>query len=218
MNIIYDTHPDYNDPFLDSTYWPSVSDSTLEGINNAAIPTYLLDWMDTMYIPSQLHGYCTRLYGESSFDSLQIIGDYVVVNLRESTARTITNVDTLTCNKIVIAALNLINVDGLQTIYGHNTISDYDYDHDGQIDFMNVLIRNINKQHADINPGSGYGNPLFYPLNIGGVSYYAKAGTRQCVGNGDFYANPTNIVTHEISHSLFGGNAFHTSGGNHRCG
>lgn len=38
--------------------------------------------MDTMYIP---HGTCTRLYGEASFDSLQIIGDFIVVNIREST-------------------------------------------------------------------------------------------------------------------------------------
>ena len=43
-----------------------------------------------------------------------------------------------------------------------------------------------------------------------------KKGTTQCVGNADIGKNPTSIVCHEISHKLFGGNEFHTSGGNHR--
>ncbi len=85
VNIIYDVHPECNDQFQNSQFWPSISDPALEGINNAAVPTYLLDWMDTVYVPGQLHGSCTRLYGESSFDSLQITGDFIVVNLREST-------------------------------------------------------------------------------------------------------------------------------------
>ena len=216
VNIIYDEHPDYNNSFTDSVYWPPVYNPSLEGVNNTAIPIYLLDWMDTMYVLGQTHGYCTRLYGESSFDSLQIIGDFVVVNLRESTARSVTTTDTLTCRKISQAALNLINVNGLQTIYGHNKISDYDNDQDGKIDYMNLLIRNINREHADINPGSGYGSPPSDSVKIEGVLLTAKNGTQQCVGDGNLYINPTNIVAHEISHSLFGTNNFHTSGGNHR--
>ena len=216
VNIIYDQHPEYNAPFSDTTYWAPISNPALEGVNNAAIPKYLLDWMDTVYVAGQTHGYCTRLYGESSFDSLQITGDFVVVNLRESTARSVTNVDTLTIDKIGRAAIRMINENGLQTLYGHNTLLDYDYNQDGKVDFMNLLVRNINKQHADINPGSGYGTPIGEKINIEGNYIYAKAGTRQCVGDGNFYVNPTNIVTHEISHSLFGSNAFHTSGGNHR--
>ena len=41
-------------------------------------------------------------------------------------------------------------------------------------------------------------------------------GTFQCVGVNNFANNPTSIVSHEFSHNLFGGNEFHTSGGNHR--
>ena len=215
VNIIYDIHPEYNESFSDTTYWPPVTNPALEGINNTAIPKYLLDWMDTVYIPGQTHGYCTRLYGESSFDSLQITGDFVVVNLRESTVCTRPWIR-LIVNNIGKKVMDLIKVDGLQTLYGHNEISDYDYDQDGKIDFLNLIIRNIKRPYADINPGSGLGTPLLDSLLIGGVNYIANAGTRQCVGDGNFYANPTNIITHEISHTLFGDNDFHTSGGNHR--
>lgn len=85
VNVIYDVHPEYNNQFSNPTFWPPVTDPSLEGINTAAIPNYLLDFMDTVYLPGQLHGTCTRLYGESSFDSLQITGDFVVVNIKEST-------------------------------------------------------------------------------------------------------------------------------------
>jgi len=217
VNIIYDIHPEYNDPFTDTIYWPPVTNPSLEGINNAAIPRYLMDWMDTAYVEGQTHGYCTRLYGESSFDSLQITGDFVVVNLCESTVCPQPWIS-FTANTIGKKVVNLINVNGLQTIYGHNKISDYDHDQDGKIDFLNLIIRNIKKPYSDINPGSGYGKPLQDAIVIDGVYYTAKAGTIQCVGDGNFYANPTNIVTHEISHTLFGDNDFHTSGGNHRGG
>lgn len=215
VNIIYDQHPEYDTSFTNTLFWPPVTDPSQEGVNNTAIPVYLLDWMDTLYVPSQLHGICTRLYGESSFDSLRIIGDFVVVNLRESTVL-VNNSNSFTCWGIERTAINLINVNGLQTIYGHNKISDYDYDQDGKIDYVNLLIRNIKKPYANINPGSGYGSPPSDSIKIGGNNYSVKAGTIQCVGDGKFYANPTNIVTHEISHSLFGSNDFHTSGGNHR--
>lgn len=215
VNIIYDLHPEYNESFSDDTYWPPVMNPDLEGVNNTALPKYLLDWMDTVYIAGRTHGYCTRLYGESSFDSLQITSDFVVVNLRESTVCP-QPWTYFTLHYIGKAAVDLINEKGLQTIYGHNKISDYDYDQDGKIDFLNFLIRNVKKPFANINPGSGYGSPITFPLFIDGAFYTANAGTRQCVGDGPFYANPTNIVTHEISHLLFGDNDFHTSGGNHR--
>ncbi|MBR0304608.1 MAG: T9SS type A sorting domain-containing protein [Bacteroidales bacterium] len=80
---------------------------------------------------------------------------------------------------------------------------------------MNIYIRNITRDYGGNNPGSGYVGATVNIL-INGIFHYAKTGTTQCVGDGDFYANPTSIVAHEISHSLFGGNNFHASGGNHR--
>ena len=190
VNIIYDVHPDtnniFNNPHL---YWPTITDPNLEGINTAAIPTYLLDWMDTVYNPGQLHGTCTRLYGESSFDSLQITGDFVVVNLKESTVLSHGDFDSKTIRDV---AIDMLEQSSAFTLFGHYGLSDFYA--------RSVLIRNITKSYGGLNPGSGSGGRF----------------TLQCVGDGDFYANPTNIVTHEISHGLFGSNNFHTSGGNHR--
>ncbi|MDY6326163.1 MAG: hypothetical protein SPL47_02475, partial [Bacteroidales bacterium] len=189
VNIIYDVHPECNDRFQNEQYWPPVSDPALEGINNAAIPTYLLDWMDTVYVPGQLHGSCTRLYGESSFDSLQITGDFIVVNLKEST---VLGHGVFRDYNIKSVAMEMISANAALTLFGQKRADDFNA--------TNVLIRNITRAYGGINPGSGSGG----------------RNTLQCVGDGNFAENPTNIVTHEISHGLFGYNNFHTSGGNHR--
>ena len=195
INIIYDVHSEYNDLFPGTTYWPSVNDPSMEGINNTAIPTYLLDWMDTVYVPGQLHGTCTRLYGESSFDTLQITGDFMVVNLKESTVLGYGAFDFYNMN---IPTLNSIIQDLLEqhpalSLFTQKPFSDFRY--------KNYLIRNITKAYGELNPGTG--------INKNG-------NTVQCVGDGDISTNPTNIIIHEISHSFFGNNSFHTSGGNHR--
>ena len=190
VNIIYDMHPNANNTFNNpNMYWPTITDPSLEGINTAAIPTYLLDWMDTVYVPGQLHGTCTRLYGESSFDSLQVTGDFVVVNLREST---VLNYGAFDRYRIRDAAINMLSQSSAFTLFGHLGFSDFNA--------QNVLIRNITRNYGGMDPGSGLGG----------------RNTLQCVGDWDLSNNPTSIVTHEISHGLFGDNDFHTSGGNHR--
>ena len=190
VNIIYDVHSDTNNNFNNShSYWPTITNPNWEGINTGAIPTYLLDWMDTAYVSGQLHGTCTRLYGESSFDSLQITGDFVVVNLKESTVLSHGDFDSETIRDV---AIGMLEQSSAFTLFGHYGLSDF-YS-------RNVLIRNITKEYGGLNPGSGSGGRY----------------TLQCVGDGDFFANPTCIVIHEVAHSLFGSNDFHTSGGNHR--
>ena len=189
VNIIYDEHPECNEQFSNSTYWPPVVDTILEGINTAAIPTYLLNWMDTVYVPGNLQGTCTRLYGESSFDSLQLTGDFVVVNLREKTVLRHGNFHYTVIQSVVLSMLG--QADSF-SIFKHLSLSDFNA--------RNFLIRNITQNYGGINPNCGYGG----------------RNTIQCVGDGKFFLNPTSIVTHEISHGLFGYNNFHTSGGNHR--
>ena len=213
VNIIYDVHPDTNNQFNTFTYWPTVTDTLLEGVNIAStLPTYLLDWMDTVYVPGQLHGTCTRLYGESSFDSLQITGDFVVVNVRESS---VLKTGSFSTDSILSVVSSLINISGLHTLYGHDNLLWYDQNNDGKIDYVNVLFRNISLAYGGINVGSGHGGANVRIL-IDGQFVKPQTGTSQCVGDGRFYVNPTNIVVHEISHNLFGFNNFHTSGGNHR--
>ena len=85
VNIIYDSHPDTNNIFNNTTFWGPVTDTTLEGVNvPGTIPTYLLSLFDTAYVIGNTNGCITRVFGESSFDTLQISGDNVVVNVRES--------------------------------------------------------------------------------------------------------------------------------------
>ena len=80
VNIIYDINPDRN--YVESSeFWPI---ATREGINNAPRPTYMLELLDTIYNPQNLRGTMTRIYGESSFDALQITGDFMVVNIKLS--------------------------------------------------------------------------------------------------------------------------------------
>ena len=214
VNIIYDVHPDTNNNFNNpDVYWPTITNPNLEGINTAAIPTYLLDWMDTVFISGQLHGTCTRLYGESSFDSLQIIGDFMVVNIKESTIWNLSGGFNQTL--IPRAVLAFISEVGFHTINNHDEIGYYDVNNNDSVDYVNMFIRNITKNYGNLAPGSGY-SPLAGEIKISGNLYSIETGTVQCVGVGNFCTNPTNIIVHEISHCLFGSNNFHTSGGNHR--
>ena len=209
VNIIYDIHPDTN-VYSNNEYWPEITDTLLEGVNNAAIPIYLLDWLDTAYISGQTHG-STRLYGESSFDTLQLTGDFIIVNIREST---ILKNDDFGRYGIPRAVFRYLNNYGFTTVYHHDILEDYDRDHDGDLDFVNILIRNISKEYGNLGPGCGYNRVVHDGISLSDKSLFHR--TVQCVGDGDFFSNPTNIVTHEISHELFGSNDFHTSGGNHR--
>lgn len=211
INVIYDVNSEKN-VFANEDYWPRVIDPALEGVNNTAIPNYLLDWMDLTYNPKRLHGTCTRLYGESSFDNLQITGDFIVVNVRESA---VLQKGFFSEANVVKVAFDMISRDGFRTVYGDDNIENYDANHDHRLDYVNVMIRNITRAYGGDNPGSGVSGCVG-TLLINGENYSCEAGTTQCVGDGDFFSNPSSIVIHEISHALFGGNNFHTSGGNHR--
>ena len=70
INVIYDVHPDTN-RLDDMGIWDEITDTLLEGVNTAEIPSYLSIMMDTHYVAGQTHG-LTRLLGEASFDSLQL--------------------------------------------------------------------------------------------------------------------------------------------------
>lgn len=211
INVIYDVHPDT--VYCPSTiYWPT---ATREGINNDAIPSYLLDFMDTAYNAQNLHGTLTRLYGESSFNSLQLTGDFVVVNVNESSV--LQRYHNFSYRYLFFIAVNFINdAGGLQTIYGHNTLTDYLRKGDTLIG-TNILIRNINRQYGGLSEGSGLTGHSGGPrILIDGTRCRFSNSTIQCIGSENIAINPSSIVVHEISHLFFGSNDFHTSGGNHR--
>lgn len=215
VNIIYDVNPGCDSAYSNGI-WPPAEHA---GINNESIPPYLLDFIDTSYNSRDLHGTITRLYGESSFDSLQIVGDFMVVNILESS---ILQMGGLNKNAIAKSAIKFINEQGgLNTIYCHNSIDYYDSDGDSTFSMIQFIIRNITKEYGGANAGSGWGANFLGnndSLLVGDKKYptNSSVGTMQCVGSNNFALNPTSIVVHEISHSLFGSNDFHTSGGNHR--
>ncbi|MCR5190950.1 MAG: hypothetical protein K6C07_06065, partial [Bacteroidales bacterium] len=219
INIIYDVHPDTNPCRKDTTVWKNAFH---ECINNEAIPSYLLDtsFMNTVYIPGRLTGCMTRVYGESSFDSLQIIGDFVVVNIKESRVTDTLNLS-FEYENIIKAALHYTNTHGgLQTLYGHNLGWHYGFSNPAITPFFQVFFRNITKKYGDLSGGQGLsGHFDLGTIKIGDTLYQLSGnGTIQGVGDANIGKNPTSIVCHEISHKLFGGNEFHTSGGNHRGG
>ncbi|MDR1345896.1 MAG: hypothetical protein LBK03_04250, partial [Bacteroidales bacterium] len=225
VNIIYDVHPVCAEPYAYDAHWPP---ALHEGVNNEAIPDNLLDFMDTAYIPGQLRGFITRSLGESSFDSLQLTGDFIIVNMRESRILAKQNLDTVpsnnmpdyddniafNCDRIYFrdAIVEVINQYGFSTIYGHNAIGDYDYLHNNTFYFTHLIYRNISRPYGGLDMGNGYPyNDLRDRRIKAGNAYYAMGSKGiTVVGMGSA------IITHEICHSLFGSNNFHTSGGNHR--
>ncbi len=214
VNIIYDVNPEREKPFARVSSWNTV---LLESLNQNP-PDYLLRLMDTVYNPNNLYGCITRLYGESSFDELQITGDFVVVNIKESRVLKMGNFNESNIERAAVAFIN--EQGGLQTMYGHNDISFYDVNGSGKIGFIQFFFRNITKEYGGDSAGNGYFSTSMLSgqkLLINGSYYpFSGIGTAQCVGTHDVSNNPTGIVQHEISHSFFGSNAFHTSGGNHR--
>jgi hypothetical protein len=250
INIIYDETP-HVDPIKNpNSTWPA---PTEKGIN-IDLPGYLNEFLDTKFFPDGAYGSMTRIYRESSFDRLVLLGDFMVVNVKQSDISKTNdrflghNSGSFSLHALVNAAINQINAaDGLKAIFGHNAISDYDnftpeasgvfkpMQPNGKIDFIQILTRNttyvdttfVNNrdtishrlQFGQLRSGQGWGN--FKPrieLKMNGAFFGYDLGTIQCVGDVNITDNPTNIVHHEFSHNLFGGNNFHASGGNHYTG
>ncbi len=253
INIIYDQTSNRNPIKNPNTIWPA---ATNEGINiSTDVPDYLTRFMDTVYLPDAGIGSMTRIYRESSFDKLILLGDFVIANIKQSNIPKLHDkyfgysMHTFDLGPVINEAIRLINdTGGLNTLYGHNQITDYDkftrtpagmakpMIPNNKIDFLQVLIRNTTykdttfvynndtiKNHrmswGRIRNGQGYGNPQSNEkILIGNETYLYDLGTVQCQGDSDISKNLNGIVIHEFSHNLFGGNTFHTSGGNHYSG
>ena len=220
VNVIYDVNPNYNANFPSTGAWPQAYN---EGVNSEAIPNYLLGFMDTIYT-FQNKGIITRQFGEASFDALQIIGDFVVVNVKESRVLSFPIVNNESCtntsfcySNIAKAAIQLINeTGGLQTLYGRNKIADYDYENKNQIYFAQTMIRNITREYGGLSGGTSGQHFGTQKIKIGNSVYSFNKGTTQDIGSGDRSLSIPSIVSHELAHYLLGNSDFHASGGNHR--
>ena len=213
INVIYDVNPQYN-TYPSNDLW---GEAYNEGVNNESIPPYLLDLLDTTFNPLNNKGKMTLLYQESSFDSLQITGDFVIVNIKES--RILNDSLPFKSRNIINAAIDLININGLQTIYGHNAFEDYYYSNamDSTLGGVNFYFRNITKNYGgyDMGQGSSGNSYNFNRIKIENKYYNFGYITSQCVGTSNIALSIKSITTHELSHALFGSNYSHTSGGNH---
>jgi len=225
LNIFVNIHYDQAallDPAINSNsnWWPATNH---QGINNQSIPTYLSDFMDVEYNPANVHGMLTRVFHESSFGSLVLLGDFMVVNINQSYITPNNPGSNFTQTTLINKVFSLINENGgLSTINGNNSLIDYDSDADGNIDMVQFLLRNVRNDSTanfgGVNSGSGnITNKRPYNLIINGqLTSQESVFSYQGVGTNRTYTlNPTGIVTHEFAHALFGGNTFHTSGGNH---
>ncbi len=230
VNIIYDQTPAANP-------YPNTGDAwgytTTEGINNNP-PNYLLDLFDVNNSPPY-NGCITRLYAESSFNQLIILSDFTVVNIKQSQITPNNPGGSFSRFILMDSVISYINQNGgLNSLYNHNSISDYDFCSlsskglvkplvpDNKIDLTNFLIRNATLAHGDVAPGNGYsyiGPSKMLKIGNGYYGYSTatnsdNAGTYQCVGSRNI-ANTKSVLEHEIAHYFLGGNEFHTSGGNH---
>ena len=230
VNIIYDqAHPDtirkYSSP---ATYWKPDTTFSI----NMNPPAYFTKIFDVKK-KERYDGLITKFYAESSFNQLHLLGDMMVVNIRQSQITPDKPASDFTLFNLMDAVAEQINRnEGVKTIYGYNDISDFDCSSfaglsndrpDGKIDMIHFLLRNtfirnniINYGSANPNSGySGQGVCPRIPLKIGNTYHGYNLGSYQCVGGGDISTIARGIWGHEIAHYFLGGNEFHTSGGNH---
>ena len=220
INIKYDIDPAL-DPLNNSTC-PRWGKATFEGVvppdSTNQFPDFLENMLDVTFNPDSLKGMQTKKFYESSFGELILLGDYVVVNVKHSSLVDINDtVFTFKADTLMKKAAQIINDSGgLNAVYGHNSVNDYNFNvaEPGFFDFVQVMIRNSTTGYGSYNyfhGTSGYGPRINILFNEG----YAKSQriTTQGVRCDNFNDNPVFIHYHELSHYLFGGNNFHTSGG-----
>jgi hypothetical protein len=210
VHIIYDTT--VSDPVSGNDIWPQ---SQTEGINvdTASWPVYINDFIDMEYLPGQTHGMLTRLFAESSFDSLIITGDCMVVNLKHSTISNGDKFDNIALFDTVVSFIN--QQGGLNTLNGNNSIANFSNIDSTRFDCVKFIVRNSKSDYGffGVGNGSAGSGDWIKLLTSEGKKFSAVSSTVQCIGNADISKNPTSVVVHEFSHLLFGGNSFHTSGG-----
>lgn len=232
VNVIYDQTPEM-DPYYNNPggAWP---EETVSGINNSdPLPEWLPDLFDTEYNENGItHGIFTRKFHEASLGNLYIIGDYVLINIRQSYITYGNSMDyhQFTLNDFVTKSIEFLqaNDGGLETIFHQHDYSEYDLNNDGYFDFVTMLIRNTCTKtiqigdesrtlvYGEINKGTGRGKSVFEPIifpdeNLLQIPWM----TIQCIGNEtDMIENPVSAIYHEAGHFFIGSNTMHSGGGN----
>lgn len=212
INIIYDQTP-YADPYpYNNGLW---NQAVTEGIN-LNLPTFLLDFMDVGLNPA-VNGTFTRKYHESSFGHLIVTGDFVVINIKQSTLTPTNPGGNFTSNELIAKSIELINNSGgLVAVYGSNNSEYFDRNNDGKFDLMQIITRN-NVVTSSYNYGGPYYN---WAGNYNGTIVFQNGSvlttsilTATRSNANQIAQNPNHLIIHEFAHHLLGSNEFHTSGG-----
>jgi hypothetical protein len=215
VNMIYDVQG-INDPIGNNAIWPQAQ---IEGINvdPSSWPSYINEYISVDYPDSGPLKTFTRLFVESSFNNLIVLGDYLVVNIKHST---ISGGGTFFPNQLINSVITLINSNGgLQTLHGHNSIMHYQsLPSIEKFYHVMMILRNTTKPYGGVGKGNGQAwgpsTGSIIDLYTADDDYFdTYTISYQCVGDQDISMNPTIMCTHEFSHFLFGSNNFHTSGG-----
>jgi hypothetical protein len=238
INIVYDQTPE-RDPYygVTNTDWRPGNPDKL----NDNLPAYLNKFLSVDYKGTKPEGLMSRLFYESSLGHFILLGDFMVVNVRQSEItpqKAGANFDFTEVIKTAVAKINQLG--GVKTVYGHDKLSDYDYFEkggagapkkmgpNGKIDFIMIFTRNsvrheengkVIYNYGQHNPmeGNSWETQLCVPctLLMEGKPVVNELSTAQNIGGYDISIKDKNIAFHEFAHDLFGGNNFHTSGGNH---
>ena len=209
INIIYDKTPASN-PFPNNDVaWPYTN---IEGVTTTG-PTYFTDYIDVNYTtPSNVHGTESRLFHESSFGRLIILGDMMVVNIKQSTIDPAGG--SFSAGELITGCLNMINTLGVNTTFGHNSLADYDSNSDTEVDFVQYFCRNGTSTFGEYTYDTGFSSSGGQ-IAFNGIPHTINIYSYQQVDVGDISKRYKHISIHEFAHNLFGDNSFHTSGGNH---
>ncbi len=238
VNIIYDQTP--NDTIIkyttqDTSGWAPDTNNSI----NMYPPNYFQTMFDLEMKPNYDYtGSVTRLYAESSFNQLLMLGDIMVVNINQSFITPTNYLNGFTYQTLMNKVISFINErGGLNTVYGHNNATEYDKTAfikntlaapDTKIDLVFFFTRNtfikeykdaygnviLKHNYGSVNNGQGLGGvrPTINLL-VDSIPYGFNNGNYQCVGGGSLAVHKKSILTHEIAHFYLGGNDFHTSGG-----
>jgi len=227
INIIYDVSN--NDPSPGTSTeipWPQAL--PIQSGINTVIPNWVPDssLFDIHYNQgSSVHGTFTRKFYESSFGALHLIGDYVVITIPQSYIiagnPTPLPFGQFEFSTLLERSIHFLNSNGgLQTIFGHNSIHDYDLNNNDTVYFASISTRNT-FHTDDLNygfylPNNGTAGSFNDTILFQDGNYYpVRYSLLQGVGsNRHLVENPVAAIYHEFAHGLFGMNDMHSAGGN----
>jgi len=239
VNIIYDQIPT-RDPFKNQ-YTANWLSGNPDKINDSP-PSYINTFLDSDTLNKEFpKGTMTKLFYEASFGQLVILGDFMIINIKQSEITPEKPGENFSIHQLIKSVINKINdKGGIKTLNGHNKIKDYDFFEKGDcgivknkqpnemIDFLQIIVRNTTNgkdengnyfNYGQYSPGQGstWAGPACNDckLLIEGKYVFNELTSVQCVGDKNLSQDIKNIIFHEFAHNLFGDNSFHSSGGNH---